>query len=153
MAKRSSKEQVGTLSGHWWVDSSAAGALGHGWCHCPSTPKAASRQGPLSLLREAIPTEVQGLASPLEKQDRLQEKQISQLKGRPILAAGASPALISRGVSSSSCWEGTGRPNYTLLCDRQCQKIKEIKPSGSPATPPPRMRATAWRRLWYQGGG
>lgn len=105
-------------------------------------PRAVSQlQGLWSLLRERIPTEIQALAASLEKkQGRFQEKQISQLRAWPIPAAGASWALILQGFPWLGCWEGTVRPNYTLLCDRRCQKIKEIKPSGSSAVPPARTR-------------
>ena len=100
-----------------------------------------SSRVPGSLLRERIPTEIQALAVSLgKKQGRFQEKQISQLRAWPIPAAGASWALILQGSPRLGCWEGTVRPSYTLLCDRRCQKIKEIKPGGSSAVPPARTR-------------
>ena len=110
-------------------------------------PKTASWQGHSSLggLRGLAPMafEVWAVVSSLEKQNRLQEKQMRQLRAQPIAEAQAARALIFQGMSGWCCWGGRVRPNYTLLRDRRCQKIKGINPSGSPAAPPPRARAAA----------
>lgn len=110
---------------------------------CPQTSIMARSLVPQRFLERATPTTVQEVAASLEKQDRLQEKHISQLRARPNPAAPAAPALILRGACGLGCWEGTVRPNYILLRERRCQKIKGIKPSGSPVAPPPGTRAAA----------
>lgn len=134
---------------------SSSGQAGHilrplaGWARvhlpppCPQTSITAGSLVPQRPLERAIPTTVPEVAATLEKQDRLQEKHISQLRAQPGPAAPVAPALILRGACGLGCWEGTVRPNYTLLRDRRCQKIKGIKPSGSPVAPPPGTRAAA----------
>lgn len=86
-------------------------------CHlAPDTASEASEDLCLWLLKEAVPTEVGAVASPPEKQDRLPEKQISQLGAQPGLEAQAARALILQSTGSSAgCRGGAARPNYTLL--------------------------------------
>lgn len=119
----------------------------------PLDPQSSITAGSLVPFERGNPHRGPGISFIPRKTRRSPREANKPIKRPARPAAGASPALISRGVSGLSCWEGTGRPSYTLLCDRQCQKIKEIKPSGSPATPPPRMRAAARRRLRYRAGG
>lgn len=88
-------------------------------CHLPKKqhqgcipgPWKAPEDGQQCLLREAIPTEVRAVASSVENEDKLQEKQTGQLRAQPAQGAWAAPALI---LCSWGCWGGALSPPYTL---------------------------------------
>lgn len=116
-------------------------------------PLEAPEDMPYCLLRKAVPTG-RGRTSTPRKVGQTPREATKPITSPARPGAQAAPALIL--LSSCShlarreqpgCWEGTVRPNYTLLGDRPRPEIKGIKRSG----PSPKNQSRCMRTIMVQG--